>query len=317
MIDKIFSYTAANSLPLKLFLNQNLLDSLIHRGTIIPVHIQLNPTNFCNRTCSFCSCNERDRDFELSADKIKAMFVTFKDLGAQSITITGGGEPCLHRGINDIVRCISEMDIEIGLVTNGYFLENLKTLDKLTWCRISGSDEDELPKDLALEVERANIDWAFSYVVTEDFAIDNLCNYIRFAAEHNFTHVRVVPDLLNVDSIDIKEIEQAVRGKTDDSLVIYQERKHHEIGCRPCYISLLKPVIGADGNLYPCCGTQYAEEAPSLDYGPTMQMPTNDIERIYKDQLYFKGGCARCYYNNYNEILKTLLFGTITHEKFI
>ena len=317
MINRHLSYTAANSLPIKLFHHAPLMRSLLEDRKVIPVHIQLNPTNRCNRSCGFCSCMARDPEAELSLEAIRTIMREFRDLGAESVTITGGGEPCLHREISGIIRSIRDLGVEIGLVTNALDLGAVRNLDRLSWCRVSGSDAGGVPGGLAEHIRRASIDWAFSYVASEAPDIGNICDYIRFANEHRFTHVRVVPDLLRVDDVDIGKIREAVHRRVDDRLVIYQDRKTHTRGAEPCYISLLKPVVGADGNLYPCCGTQYAEAIPSLDYGPGMRMETEAIGALYRQQRFFRGGCSRCYYDDYNTILRTLLRDDIDHKKFV
>jgi len=73
------SYQSANAYPIKLLRTD--LDK--------PLHIQLYPTNACNRNCSFCSCANRDKSLAIS--DYKQIIKYFAEHGAESCTISGGG----------------------------------------------------------------------------------------------------------------------------------------------------------------------------------------------------------------------------------
>ena len=83
-------------------------------------------------------------------------------------------------------------------------------------------------------------------------------------------------------------------------------------------ISLLKPVIGADGLLYPCCGTQYAMFPPPGDYDDLMCMgPAIELYSIYQEQKHFDGSqCVRCYYDEYNALLEQIII-PLEHKEFV
>jgi MoaA/NifB/PqqE/SkfB family radical SAM enzyme len=319
---KTNSFTAANALPIKIFKNAELVESL-NKKFIPPIHVQFIPTNRCNLNCSFCSCKKRNKTEELPLNEIIGLISTLKKLGCKAVTITGGGEPLMHPQISEIINAFYSNNIKIGLVTNGLLLHRLsfEDLSKIHWCRVSCCDERRFePSKNILEVTvqcGRNVDWAFSYVVSKNFDPKNLEKYILFANEHNFTHVRVVSDLCDLDECPDMEIIRA-HITTDDRLVIYQGRKQYDPGQKKCWISLLKPVIGADGEIYPCCGVQYAHQEQDLDLPQSMCMGTiGDIESIYNKQTPFEGSvCARCYYKNYNDILDQMIVPT-EHMEFV
>jgi len=320
MDNKTISFTAANSIPVKIFKNCELVEKL-NSGYIPPIHVQLIPTNKCNLNCSFCSCKKRNKTEELTLWEIETLCQNLEHLGCKAATVTGGGEPLMHKDIKLILRCLDDHDIKIGLVTNGLLLNKLNSDDfeKITWCRISCADEREFEGDI---IENAvacgnKVDWAFSYVVGKNFNPSNLNKYIAFANRYNFTHVRVVSDLLDLSEVkNMDEIKREV--VVDDSRVIYQGRKNFDPGQRDCRISLLKPVVGADGFIYPCCGVQYAHQSEDLDNPESMRMGRiEDIVSIYKKQKFFNGAnCYRCYYKNYNDILGQMV-GEMEHLKFV
>lgn len=320
------SYTAASTLPAKLIQDAELVTS-IRAGYIPPVHVQLNPTNRCNLNCEFCSCSERDRSIELDIEKMIGAMGTFANLGCKSVTITGGGEPLLHPHISLLIKALHEgLKIKVGLVTNGTQFKRLHSdvYKHLTWCRISSSDDREPDwQGIKWAVDNnKNVDWAFSHVLTKTPDWQILEDVVRFANNHNFTHVRLVADLL-----DIEESAQMVweaqrkfaRYEIDDSKVIYQGRADYVHGRRDCRISLVKPLVGADGGIYPCCGVQYAEATPGRDYTESMKMGSifDDIDDIWGKQQHFDGSdCVKCYYDNYNAALD-LMTAPLTHKEFV
>jgi len=320
------SFTAADSYPLKVLLDKDVVENAQKNKKIIPVHIQLNPENKCNLNCPFCSCANRNRSEQLSLEKCVDIMKMFKSLGGKSVTLTGGGEPLLHPKINEIITEIKDLGYEIGLVSNGTVMKKLepKTLSQLTWCRVSFSDfrkfDNKFISNIDYIIENApDLDMAFSYVLTESINFKNLIGIIKYANEHSFTHVRIVSDLLNLDNImSMEEIREKIQGEVDDRIVLYQGRKEPTKGTKYCYISLLKPLVGANGQVYPCCGTQYAEEDPTLDYGENMNMGSVDeFEERFNNQDFFDGRiCAKCYYQKYNEVLGALL-SDIKHKEFL
>jgi len=264
----------------------------------------------------------------MSLESIMELMLDARGMGCKSVTITGGGEPLLHPKINDIVRFIGKLGIKIGLVTNGTQFKKFRpdTYQYITWCRISHGDHREFDDVYTGKLREAvnrgsNIDWAFSHVLSPTPNYKVMCNLIEFANEHNFTHVRLVSDLLDLDKIPkMEEAKTKLRsaGLKDDSLVIYQGRKKYNKGAKRCLISLLKIVVGADGKLYPCCGTQYALANPGLDYEKSMCMGDwTELKEIYKNQRCFDGTpCVKCYYTSYNDVLSAIT-KEIKHKEFV
>lgn len=316
------SYISASAFPIKLLLNNIMKDNKIK-----PYHIQLYPTNLCNLSCEFCSCANRNKKDILDYEYIKKILTTSKLLGCEAVTISGGGEPTLHPNINKIIKYINFLDISIGMTTNGKSISNVDPiiLNNLTWCRISHSDDREWNKKYISSisdyiVDCPDVDWSFSYVVTKNLDLNMLSELVHFSNEYGLTHVRLVSDLLDLDNIEsMDKIKEHLKLEgINDSIVIYQGRKEYTKGTQKCLISLLKPVINADGNIYPCCGVQYALEEPSRDCNTIMSMGKADsLFDIYNNQEFFDGTiCDRCYYNEYN-ILLNQLTEDVKHKEFL
>lgn len=299
-MEKTSSYTSANGFPIKLLKDVDLLKSINEREFIPLRHLQLCPTNRCNQSCEFCSCMDRDKKLELSLDEIKDVVTTAWLYGCKGITITGGGEPLLYSSLQQVIDYCIELKIKVGLVTNGIKLENMP--NNVSWCRVSFDPNRTLPLNIE-EVVKAHpeVDWAFSYVLYKES--NNLREMVELANKLNFTHVRIVSDILNPDITLMDKAKKLLKGI--DGRVIYQPRTNPTYGRKKCLISLLKPIIGADGKIYPCCGIQYAKRNILKDFNSDMGTDLNDI---IVNQKYFDGSqCEVCYYDNYNFLLNSLL----------
>ena len=320
------SYTSADTFPIKVL--QASQEILSRTGKIRPYHIQLYPTNLCNLNCSFCSCANRNKTDVLPYSEIKSIVRTAKSLGCRAVTISGGGEPSLHPEINEIIKFISKNGMRVGLTTNGISLDNIANSilnNHVTWLRISHSDlrtfytpyKEHLYKKLR---NCPRVDWGFSYVVTDAINYPVLTEIIKFSNEYNAVYVRLVSDLLQLENIiDMQTIKNNLaHDNVDDSLVIYQGRKQFTYGRKKCLISLLKPVINANGMIYPCCGSQYSTEIPDLSCSDSFSMGSaTDLKSLYKNQKYFDGSkCHRCYYDDYNTVLDKLTT-RVEHGEFL
>jgi organic radical activating enzyme len=325
-IDIRTSYTAADSIPLKVLLDKELVDSIHHERKILPIHIQLLPTNKCNMNCPFCSCSERDKNLEMDYELVKQIIDKFKKEGSKSVTITGGGEPILYPHFGDMINYLDERNIKVGLVTNGLLLHTVdkSVLRKMVWCRISNGDDRTFSDQYRSRLEKVitdapDVDWAFSHVISDKPNLDEIARVVQFANQFKFTHVRLVADLYQPEEIDMNAIRQTLGEMgIDDKLVIYQGRKAYDRG-GDCYICYLKPLIGPDAKLYACCGVQYALETPGRDFPEELCLgDAIDIDKIIANSHSpFNGSvCAKCYYNNYNILLKGML-KEVAHREFV
>lgn len=320
------SFTAADTLPIKLLKDEQVIRSINKHRVIPPVHIQFMPTNKCNLNCPFCSCANEDRNIEMKLSDAKKIIDICKKLGTRSVTITGGGSPSLHPDINEIIEHFISSGIEPAMVDNGLAFDKVspKTLNKLVWCRISHADfrpfTDKYKEYLRGIVENCpNVDWSFSYVVSKTPDINKIGEVIKFANENNFTHIRLVADLFVPQEIDLDSVEYKIKkiGINDDK-VIYQNRDMPDVGGN-CYIGYLKPVISADCRVFACCGAQYyKEDAPKKMPNELCLGSAFDMEEIIKNSFTPINGyiCQKCYYKNYNDILSSMMLD-LTHINFI
>lgn len=305
------SFTAAGAMPWKLL--QLKEQCITPDRRIIPVHIQLIPTNKCNGTCPWCSCSEVDRSQEMPIKEILQLVQFFKERGTKAVTITGGGEPTMHPDFYSIISAFNDANISIGLVTNGikWGRSSIGQVGFLSgaidWVRVSTMDTTKL---------RAQPDWldniasqlatniGVSFTVAENVNVELAREICGVAAKFaNITHVRFVDDILNPDAGLMDELEAACCGLTDKA--IYQRRATFTEGAEKCRIALLKPLIAADGSVYPCCGVQYAN--PDIGLRSLPRQFSMGSWASYDTMRPFNGGnCKKCYYSDYNETLAGL-----------
>ena len=114
---------------------------------IYPLHIDIGATKRCNAKCVYCYGLFQ----KMSQDIIpRAVLVNlFKDaprLGIKSLTLTGDGEPTLNPAVYDAVAVGYKHGLDIGLATNGIFLNSTQIevlLSTCTWLRFNLCAVDE------------------------------------------------------------------------------------------------------------------------------------------------------------------------------
>ncbi len=196
-----------------------------------PVSINLDLTSSCNFACPHCVDSKIINTGEfLKLEDIKRSVDTLKSHGILSIILLGGGEPTLHKDFGEIVRYIKSKGVQLGIVTNGSRLSQVKNivdlLEKEDWLRISldsGSQntfvKSHKPKTSikldnillnAQEIKTRNplITLGYSFVIVwEGFSINGneLClnigemsEAVRLASEHSFDYVSFKPCLIRL-----------------------------------------------------------------------------------------------------------------------
>jgi len=95
-------------------------------------------------------------------------------------------------------------------------------------------------------------------------------------------------------------------------LVIRQPALNFAHGNQPCYMSIVKPLIAADGNLYGCCEVlQYLGFTNETTLGHYSSLPS-----IVENQLFFNGSkCDICNFAEYNRYLP--LLKSVKHLNFL
>ena len=137
-------------------------------GSIIRATLTLHQV--CSSRCQFCSTINRNKkdstSFEETKEFIEKLYfgqaeynkkhfskynekyknLTGTDIRLKGLILSGGGQPNLWPHFEKLVNWLSTLDIDIGLITNG-FPKNIddKIYNKFKWIRLSITPEDASP----------------------------------------------------------------------------------------------------------------------------------------------------------------------------
>ena len=260
----------------------------------------------------------RDRT-EMPFVEVVRMLRYFRDLGTEAFTLSGGGEPTLHPEIERIIWCAYKMGFDLGIVTNGLrWAEHINSPKRmntaLTWARMSvvntsGDYDIGLIRRFAFNLSQ--VDVGVSFVVSEDVCVEQaekICELVENT--DNITHIKFTQDSYCLDRKHMAKIEHC-KDITDKAYFLFRDIR--ERGSKKCRVALLKPLIDAAGNVYPCCDVQHAID----DHHEVPEKFKMCHWSEFASAISFDGsGCEKCYYGVYNKFLDEL-FTRSKHDKFL
>jgi hypothetical protein len=306
-MDRLASYTIANRFPVKVLHNNVLRD-----GKILPVHLRLFPTNKCNSGCSYCEYRNVKRDLELSFEEIKNIIRFFSCIGTIGVSITGGGEPTMHPNFSEIVKYCLDTQMRVGVETNGIRIASgeVKPPEGVSWYRLSLTDPSsgKYPLERISQFAKhiGNTKWGVSVAIPASVNMETLvgacrivdtlptCLYIRFNQE--FTAPAYDPTMQNV--------VETLTGISEKAM--FSWRANAPCGEKDCRAGMLRPVVAADGYLYPCTNVQLFHENGNRDNPEHCRLGRWD--EYYKMSVFDGSKCWRCFYENVNKVLDWLVY---------
>lgn len=341
------------------------------KGQPIVTHVML--TDVCNHKCAFCSVQARAGDSLPFNDVVNYLDILY-NYGLKAVILSGGGNPILYKckitglDFNDVVDTIHSRGLEIGLITNGmplklyepkpYDLESYtrsswknvrpKTLDKLTWLRISmaGLDHDEREVYVP-EIDRQKTALGFSYVAHDIYQepadshhgkvstrhdllsgdasrrpdrsfesrmtelLDQIGYYVR---TYQPRYVRLLPNCLEPALIPLRcEQLQEIANAIDPHVVFVQQKPPK--APHACYLGYIHPVLNCDGYVYPCDSCVLNEAAEHQFANPWRICHWKDVASIYEQPVRSliadpAKTCPGCVFSQSNEILRGVVDGT-------
>lgn len=196
-------------------------------GSIIRATMTLHQV--CSSNCQFCSTIMRNRSDSISLEEAKDFVealdsrqiqfnrenfpvyndaykaVTGKDIGLRGLILSGGGQPNLWPHFEEFVDWLSGLDIDLGLITNGFPKKIADAVyDKFTWIRLSitpaeaspfypgGRFEDQyIPANL---LHGSGPTMGMSYVYGPWSSEDMLVRLDTAARNMNFDYCRLLTD---------------------------------------------------------------------------------------------------------------------------
>ena len=314
-MSKLNNFTSTGT---KLF---NHLDRLscLQDGIIKPIVAHIMPTSICNLNCPYCSIKSRPLE-ELDLDDIKHAVTELRKNGLKAVIISGGGEPTLYKHFDKLINFLDDLDLEIGLITNGTMLTKIN-LDKITWVRVSINQETI--DNLELPVMKNVL--GFSYIVsgeTKDTLTKNIDKINILVNKYNPKYVRVLSDcaISNEEIIKTQELIKSVLVNYSNK-VFFQQFKLPE-SPENCYLGYLHPVLYCDGYVYPCdsivlndhSNQKFKEKYRICDMGnlEPLLMP-----KSIKSLVCPKEDCPNCVFSKQNNLLDSIINPTEVHKNFI
>ncbi len=289
----------------KLLQHTDVLYDLQVNKKVRPITIQLAPVEACDSDCPFCSVAARPLKSKIPFEKIKKILTDFKELGAKSLEITGGGNPMLYRdsyngvnvNINDVIDFAHSIGYDIGIITNTNDITKIlkqENYDKLKWLRISliKLDEGKTPEDYNFGTFPQS-KLAFSYIIYESTGEqpDPLSRTKKPYAGTNVDSIKKMAKLVslfpNVKFVRIagncliKGNNASVRDKWKDvinEIDINEKFFIKDIGNdddpynNGCYVGAVRPYIapnphnGGDYQVYICTSHVLNKRNYDLDY---------------------------------------------------
>ncbi len=220
------SYTATGS---KLYYHWPIFQKYKETGYGSIIRATLTLHQVCSSHCHFCSTISRNRKDSISLEEAKAFVsalyfdqaeynrehhasyneayrrVTGSDIRLRGLILSGGGQPNLWPHFEEFVEWLSGLDIDLGLITNG-FPKKIKeeTYRKFKWVRISVTPEDASPHYPEGRFERQyipevllhneNITVGYSYVYGPWASDDIFQRLSASISENGFDYARLLAD---------------------------------------------------------------------------------------------------------------------------
>lgn len=116
--------------PLKLLRHSDRIEASLRGELTFPISVELDVSNSCNHSCPFCSFGTDESQgyrqqnwVQFPVPRIYKLIDELEECGVKSVTLTGGGEPLVHRNIFNIIEKLNASSMDWGLVTNGSLLK--------------------------------------------------------------------------------------------------------------------------------------------------------------------------------------------------
>lgn len=326
-------------------------------------HVEMVLADLCQQGCKFCAyrlegyaSNQRfDERRMMATEKALEIVEDCAEIGVQAIQFTGGGEPTLHKGFQEVVLRALSCGMKFSLVSNGVRIdaELAKVVAQASWVRISldAATEETYCKTrrvhknhwekaqqavrnirAARDAGRTDCQIGVGFVVTPDnwrevaqaaalakkLGADNF----RISAQFSNEAERLFAGFHAEAAALCKEAE----GLNDGTFTVYNRFSDRLSDLRNgspdeslCGYQFFTTYIGADLNVYRCCGYAYNERG---HVGSIQNQRFKDFwmsQSRFDNQLGFDArGCELCQFRRQNQALAYVLSpDRQMHEEFV
>ena len=322
-----------------------------------PIHIEIDPTSTCQQDCLRCSYKQQidgKRDYiihnqntRLPFERFVSLINEFKHLGIRALTLSGGGEPLIYPGIDSIIDHILSSNIQYGVITNLSTKIDADLISQAIWIRVSldaASPETynvvHRPKNqnafrlvceniYSLVARNESLDLGVNFLVqpenyTEIYEATRLvkelgASYIRFSPVIATENIDYTELLSECDSL----IQRSVDLIDDQFHVFFAKERFNSLANKTksysfCYKQNIHPLIGADGNVYPCCLLKYYNRhiLGNLLHDSFADVWRGEIRKNWLTNLDVDL-CPPCWFDETNHFIEYLLTKNPCHVNFV
>src|SRR3989344_492756 len=219
----------------------------------------------CNASCNFCITNFRETSNKEFLD-INCLVKILDDYSPNSIEITGGGEPLLHRNIGDIANiCIERARTQI--YTNGVLYRRVEGVKGLEFLSVSRAHYKDSINERIMGV-KYNIEDIFNLDIPIKLSLlllksgisfkKEIVNYLDWAGKNNVKKV-IVRQLFDHDYrgkiegefVSTADMARSFASHTgEENVCLKWNGMDVEFETRSCACEFNNPVLHADGKLY-------------------------------------------------------------------
>ena len=245
-------------------------------------------TNACPMNCVHCSSGGKSNlEEEMGLDEIKKVIAEIAELGGEVIEISGG-EPTIHSGLVEIIRCAKDFGLETRLYTSGFhFFKPLinqlfsSELDKVIF-NLQGADREtheritqtrESFRDVIRSIKSVARElWVGVHFVPMKPNFRELKKVIQLCSDLEVNEIgilRFVPQgrgeanrsWLELSSFEFREVAQEAIQQFhyfDDPVIRignpfnFCSLMDKSIPIQPCHASLTSCLIKPNGEVAPC-----------------------------------------------------------------
>jgi GTP 3',8-cyclase len=212
--------------PYKLLAFPGVLKSARDAAPLKPINLEINPINFCNQSCTWCTYGYlHERSEQLDIGKIYELLEDAKQLEVKSLTWTGGGEPTVYKNLHLAMARAVELGFSQGINTNGrnlpkpvqqlicgnfdYIRFSVDAGTDETYCKTHRVKKGEFAKVIenitqlctAKEAGKSNLTIGFSFLVDHSNVLD-LAKAAQLAKEIGVDYFQIKPIVNYVESND-------------------------------------------------------------------------------------------------------------------
>jgi wyosine [tRNA(Phe)-imidazoG37] synthetase (radical SAM superfamily) len=306
-----------------------------------------NKCSFCISANFHVSGIERanfNRKHQLDWDVLKKVVGELDDMNVKSVQLTGGGEPTLYPHFADLLYELKTRGIKVGLITNGikvgeYAKELLDTVD---WMRFS-LDASNPNMYRQIKVTEHFDDVMASIERVTQLRKESNLRKIRIGVAYIITHEsmsgigeitnRFIQEGTDIDYLQFKDVvmrgmtltpyyHQVIEKKIEEARYYAKDfevmyTKHGGVqtdqeNMKRCNATDYVAILGADGNVYPCCHLEYI---PEVSYGSVYEKPIRTIWEKRPELKIREELCWNCRFSEINKVISDL--NTIQDECFL